>query len=613
MGKKEKNKGTEEKNIKAEKKSAKKEKSSWFSRFNKKNELPIIILSIAFSFTLFFFSPIDIFLGNQREFVVTFGRVAVPMLLTALVFAADLCLVLNILLMIHEKLCKLVSSALFGLLLAGYTQSLLLNSKMAAVTGDNSSYKDNDKSVILNLVLFICIAALPVILTVISWFAKNAKLFTFSKGRIIPYISGLIFLMQLAGTGSSIASADFSKYKKQYTSYLSYEQTMDLSKDGNIVVFLVDRLDSLWMDRVIKEYPDVKDEFDGFTFYQNNVSHNTNTFPSIPQMLTHKHYEGNDWIDYVGEAWDGDTVPKNLKENGYDVNLLIDNLTTYGSVAQLEDQCDNISHCDPDDVEFNYLGGKGIIPAMTQLSLSKLSPYMWKNEFINGFGANLSADFVRTKSDMDDMLPMAVGLESDLKYYDYITSHEFTADSPNKTFSYIHLNGAHDSEQELADLYDSTIPLDRWVTTRGDFEILFYYFDQMKKLGIYDNSTIVVLGDHGRAPSEIEVDGKEGLDSAITTALLVKPANAESGQLKYDRYSEQSLDFFPASILEYAGIDHEKFGISFNDVAEKELHPDRWLQTFKFAGYGKTVYKTLYKITGDARDFNNWEAQPEHE
>jgi len=613
MSKKDKNNSTEEKKIKTDKKSEKSSGKKWLSRFSKKNEVPIILVSLAFSLTLFFFSPIDIFLGNQREFIVSFGRLAVPMLLTALVFAADLCLVLNILLMIHEKLCGFVTSLLFGVLLAGYTQSLVLNSKMAAVTGDSTDYKDNDRSVILNLVLLICIAALPVILTVISWFAKNKKPFSITKGRTMPYISGLICLMQLAGTASSVATADFSKYKKQYTSYLSYEQTTKLSKDGNIVVFLVDRLDSLWMDRIIKEYPDVTEKFEGFTFYQNNVSHNTNTFPSIPQMLTHSMYKGNDWVDYVGNAWEGETVEKKLKENGYDVNLLIDNLTTYGSVAQLQDQCDNINHCDPDEVKFNYLGGKGIIPAMTQLSLSKLSPYMWKNEFINGFGANLSSDFVQYKHEVMDMQPMSVGLECDLKYYDYITSHEFTADAPNKTFSFIHLNGAHDPEQELADLYDSSIPLDRWVTTRGDFEILFYYFDQMKKLGVYDNSTIIVLGDHGRAPSEIEVDDLDGLTSAITTALLVKPAGAENGKLSYDRDSELSLDFFPASILEYAGIDHEEFGISFNDVVEKDLHPDRWLQTFDFGGYGKTIYKTLYKINGDARDFDNWEPQPEHE
>lgn len=583
------------------------------SRFNKKNELTIILLSITFSFTIFFFSPIDIFLGNQRDFVVSFGHVAVPMLLTSLAFSAVLILLMNLFLLIHQKAYTVISRLFFGILLAGYVQSLLLNSKMTAVTGDDASYKDNKSSVIFNLVLLSFIALVPLILSIVSWFAKKNKFLLLLHDKGVPYLCGLIFFMQAAGIGSSILTTDFGKYKKMYTSYLSYEQGMSLSKDENVVVFLTDRLDSFWMDRVIKEYPDVKEKFDGFTFYQNNVSHNTSTFPSVPQMLTNSFYKGEEWTEYVNKAWDGDTVPKVLTENDYNVNLLIDNLTTYSSIAHLEDQCINISHCDPEDVKFNYLGEGGIIPSMTQLSLAKLSPYMWKGDLVTGFGSNLSADFIKYNKKFPDMMPMAIGPESDIKYFDYIKSNEFNADSPKKTFAYVHLNGAHDTAERLAALYDDSIDVDRWVTTRGDFEILFYYFDQLKKLGIYDNTTIIVLGDHGRAPDEVEREGKEGLDDPIVTALLVKPANAESGKLKLDDKAELSLDFFPASVIEYAGIDHKDFGTSFNDVIEGGLHPDRWLQTYEWGGYGKVIYKTLYKITGDARDFANWEPQPEHE
>lgn len=590
-----------------------KNKTKTSSKLNKKNELLIILLSFAASFTFFFFSPVDIFLGNQKEFVVSFGHVAVPLLITSLISAALLILIQNIFLMIHKKAYIVISRLIFGITLAAYIQSLFLNSKMAAITGDDARYSDNKFTVILNLAIYIVLIILPLILSILAGKFKTNKVLGFGKGMIIPYLSILIFGMQLAGTGSSMLTADFDKYKKTYTSYLSYEPSMSLSQDENIVVFLVDRLDGLWMDTIIDEYPDLNDKFEGFTFYQNNISHNTNTFPSVAQMLTNYRYQGTEWADYVSKAWEGDTVAKNLKENGYRVNLLIDNLTTYSSVAQLDGQCDNILSCSPDDVKFNYAGKGGIVPTMAQISFSKLSPYICKSLVTVGLGANLSSDFVTYSKPMDDMMPMAVGIESDLKYNDYIKTHEFNAGSDTKTFSYIHLNGAHDNSDELTALYDSSIPTDRWSTTRGDFEILFYYFDQMKKLGIYDNSTIIVLGDHGRAPFEIEREGKDGIESAITTALLVKPKNANAEPLKFDRESELSNDFFPASILEYAGIDHEKFGYSFNDIINGGLHPERYFQTYDFGGYGRVIYKTLYKITGDARDFNNWEAQEEHE
>jgi hypothetical protein len=238
-------------------------------------------------------------------------------------------------------------------------------------------------------------------------------------------------------------------------------------------------------------------------------------------------------------------------------------------------------------------------------------PYAVKNEITSGLGSNLSCDFVTY--DMPDVMPMAVGVPSDLKYYDYLKENGLKADSQNKTFSFIHLNCSHGSGEDTAALYDPDEPVNIYSTTRGGFEILFEYFDQMKELGIYDNSTIIVLGDHGRAPSEIEIDDLDGLTSAITTALLVKPAGAKAEPLKLDRYSELSNDFFPASVIEYAGIDHSDFGLSYQDVIDGELHPDRYMQTFDWHGFGRVVYKAYYKITGDARDFDNWEVLDGHE
>ena len=594
----------------AEKKPAKKK---FMSRFSKKNEISIILLSLALSFTIFFFSPLDIFLGNQREFVVNFKYVAIPMLLTALACTAALFLIQNLLLIIKEWLYQGFARLLFGFLLAIYTQSLFLNSKMTSITGDDAHYTDDTVFVLKNIAILGAILLIPLILFIIAKLKPKNKILNAGKGNILPYVSGLIFVMQLAGTGSSIASADFSKYNNTYTQYLSYEPAMSLSKDENVVVFLTDRLDSFWMDGVIERYPDVNEKFEGFTFYQNNVSHNTNTFPSVPQMLTHHYYKGSDWAAYTSEAWDQNTVPRVLTENGYNVNLLIDKLTTYSSTGQISDQCSNIKNCDDNGVTFNYVGEGGIIPTMSQIAFSKLSPYAFKSFFTTGLGSNLSADFITYDHDMPDMMPSAVGVDSDLKYYDYIKNNHITADSDKKTFTFVHLNCSHGRDADTAALYDPDEKVDIYSTTRGAFEILFEYFEQMKKAGVYDNTTIIVLGDHGRAPEEIEIDDLDHLTSPIVTALLVKPANAKNEPLKVDRDTELSNDFFPASVIEYAGIDHEEFGTSYQDVIEGDLHPDRFMQTFDWHGYGNVKYKAYYKITGDARDFDNWEELEGHE
>lgn len=582
-------------------------------KFTKLNEISIIVLSFAIGFTVFFFPPMDIFLGNMREFVVNFKHVALPMLGVSLAVSGALIIVQNLLLLIAQWLYKVVSKLLFGFLLAIYSQMLFLNGKMTTITGDTTSYSDDKKNVTINMFILSFIFLLPLFFYIIALFRKKSKFFNFGNGMVLPYVAGLIFVMQAVGTVSSIAGADFKQYNRSYTQYLSYEPATSLSKEGNVVVFLTDRLDSYWMDEVVERYPDVTKQLQGFTFYQNNISHNTNTFPSVPQMLTTYLYRGTDWPEYTSYAWDEKTVPRRLTENGWNCNLLIDSLTTYGNIGQLEDQCHNVVTRDDAKVQFNYFKKKGIIYTMSQLSFARLAPYAFKDDLSSGLGSSLSANFIEFEEDMSDMMPMAVDVDSDLKYYDYIIRHHLTADSDKKTFSFVHLNCSHGSSEATAALYDPNEPVDIISTTRGGFQIIFEYMDQLRKLGIYDNTTIIILGDHGRAPVEIEIDGEEGLTEPKVTALLVKPANAPAEPLKLDRNSELSNDFFPASVMEYAGIDHSDLGYSYDDVVKGNLHPDRFMQTFLWGGYGKVYYKAYYKVTGDARDFSNWHELEGHE
>ncbi len=578
-------------------------------KFTKLNEISIIILSFAIAFTVFFFPPMDIFLGNMREFVVDFKHVALPMLGVSCAAAGALILVQNFFLLIAEWLYKVISKLLFGFLLAIYTQVLFLNGKMTTITGDSTSYSDDRKNVTINMFILTFILLLPLFFYIISLFNKKSKFLHFGNGMVLPYVAGLIFVMQLVGTGSSIAKADFKQYNRSYTQYLSYKPAQSLSKEGNVVVFLTDRLDSLWMDEVIDRYPDVSKNLQGFTFYQNNVSHNTNTFPSVPQMLTTYMYNGTeDWPTYTKYAWDEKTVPRRLTENGWNCNLIIDSLTTYGNITQLEEQCNNVITRSGAKVNFNYFQKKGIVQTMSQLSFARLSPYAFKDKLSTGLGSSLSAHFVSFEEDMDDMVPLAVDVDSDLKYYDYLINNHLKADSDKKTFSFIHLNCSHGTSAATTAMYDreASYDPDIYSTTRGGLQIVFEYLDQLRELGIYDNTTVIILGDHGRAPIEIEADNEPGLTSAITTGLLVKPANAPAEDLKLDRDSELSNDFFPASVMEYAGIDHSDLGYSYDDVVKGGLHPDRFMQTFLWGGYGKVTPKAFYKITGDARDFDNW-------
>ena len=132
------------------------------------------------------------------------------------------------------------------------------------------------------------------------------------------------------------------------------------------------------------------------------------------------------------------------------------------------------------------------------------------------------------------------------------------------------------------------------------------YFEGMKKAGVYDNSTIIIIGDHGRPPAEIELDGKRDLDGAVRTAVLVKRAGAEHGKLRTDSDAELSNAYFTSAVLDYAGVDREGFGPSFDDVIAMDKAPERYLKVYCWHGIGRIEDVLKYEITDDSSDFSNW-------
>ncbi|MBQ9604828.1 MAG: hypothetical protein IJR45_05375, partial [Firmicutes bacterium] len=115
-----------------------------------------------------------------------------------------------------------------------------------------------------------------------------------------------------------------------------------------------------------------------------------------------------------------------------------------------------------------------------------------------------------------------------------------------------------------------------------------------------------VIADHGRPPFELTMNDNTEIKSPIMTMLAIKPAGASRGIFTADAQSELSNADFAASVLEYAGIKNDSYGMSYNDIIKNNIHRERTLQTQDVES-GTDIRKTAkYSITGNARDFNNW-------
>ena len=573
-------------------------------RFCLKNILSALVLTFAVGFTVFFFSPSDIFLGNQKEFLIGAQYIMLPMAGVSLAVSTGIFLFLIICLLIHKNIFDIFECLLFGFLCACYFQMLFFNGRMVSITGDITGYSEQNFYNYANFMLFFLLTVIPSILYAYKKTNKDRQ-FKILNRRFFTYVTGMIILIQSIGTATLfIQKGDENSDDSEYVGFLSYEPAMSLSKENNIVVFLTDRLDGDWLDTTFEKYPDIKDKLDGFTYYHNNISGFTNTFPSVAQMITGVKFDNTFRGKFLETVWEKHNVIDILNENDFSVNLLIDELATYKRKSQIMDRCDNYEYADC-GFSINITGDYGVIQIMSYLSAMKISPYLAKDIFITPIPMDFSNYFVKTDEVIPQRQKTAVSPNTDVAFYNYLKENGLRADNSEKTYTFVHLNGVHGINRLVSSLYpeyDNSQGYDVYTTAAGEFIILSEYFEQMKNIGVFDNSTIIIVGDHGRPPLEIEKGGSE-LESQITTSLLIKPANAPRDAMITDYETPMHNDYFSASILEYAGIDHSEYGYSYNDIINYSPDVKRISHEYDFGGENLVIE---YEVTGDAHDFNNW-------
>ena len=594
------------------------ESSARKPRFTKKNEITALMLSLLLGFTVMFFSPMEVYLSNQREFSVGSEHVLIPMLLLAVAASAGVFLLLNLCLLIRETFFHVVRNLLFGCFLAMYVQMMFLNGKMRSFTGDPMSYGADTALCVRNFLIHYVIIMIPIVLYAVRAKKPESSLLNTGKGLVIAFFSGAFLLMQLAGFGTGIAQNGLRKMpQSEYSSYFSYTPTLSVSKENNVIVFLMDRLDSLWMDDVLEQYPELNEELSGFTFYQNNVSVYPFTLPSVAQMLTGVPFRNEDETEYLTQAWRSDPMPGILRDNGWAVNLLISH-NDFHEYRDVAPYCDNLRDSSDGEVQ-TAIRHDRIVGTLSKISVTKVLPYILKELVTTQFSTQFIDNFIETETENISYFPGHIAATTDLRLNQNLTEIGLNADSEKPTFTFFHLVGAHNSSANVAALWPEagSDPKD-WdtkgtpATTRGCFVILHNYIEQLKALGQFENTTIIIIGDHGRPIREIEVKKKDAYDSAVTTALLIKPRGTDaSAALQYDTAAELSNKYFPASILEYAGIDHSIYGVSFSDVIDGGLQIPRYQQTNEQGSIAMTPNSFYYEITGNARDFSNWTKVPD--
>jgi len=120
---------------------------------------------------------------------------------------------------------------------------------------------------------------------------------------------------------------------------------------------------------------------------------------------------------------------------------------------------------------------------------------------------------------------------------------------------------------------------------KGSFNILYHYMDEMKRLGVYEDATIIITGDHGWGSNNM--------------GFFVKPRGSAGTPLASNNAPVSHANLL-ATILKSEGLEYSQFGVSVFDV-EQDTDGERFV--VRYCETGREVL--FYKIIGDARDRGN--------
>ena len=536
--------------------------------------------SLLFALTYVFFAPMEVILLNSGEFNYTFESFWWFQLLLTFAAAGLMTLVMTLL----PGKGRLVTAALaLGAAAAAWAQMLFMNGHMIRLTGEKMEVSGQDKA--LNLVIWLLIVAVAVALALLT--ERKWK----KAGTWMCAAAAFLTAVQLVAFVSLLFTTDFSENRDghSYTRSGEYE----LSSGTNVVEFLFDASDGEFVHQMLDAYPELNEQLSGWVYYPNATSGYSRTFPSLTYMLS----GGKCHLDipvkeYVDGAFEKSDFFSNLYEAGTDIRVFT---MDTGYISTSTDYM--IKNSRKRDNRFSDLNLAGLEKGLGRISLFKCVPYACKQWFSYDVGVlNILAFNYRHYNWYDP------------DFYAKLEEQEqFTVSSSyDKAYRFYHLWGSHGGgwwDDRLEKVENETEP---YIRLRGSFRILEEYCRRMKDAGVYDDSLIIVVADHGQSNDDWVNLVR---NRASCPLLMVKYPHSDAGQkLKVSRAPVCHEDLF-STVADALGAKRPTVGSGKTtaEFAEGDVR-ERYHYYTALNKRRKPEILREYVIRGDAEDFSSWEA-----
>ncbi len=432
--------------------------------------LSAVVVSAALAFMLCLYAPLELFMSGQDEFWFSLDTLVPVLLILFAVIFAVLFLALLVLRLIGKTPYNI------GLLLTGavificYIQGNFLVGGIPSLDGTNFDWNAFSAERIKSIA--VAVAVIGILIFVLLRFKESILRKTVMFGSAALSVMLAITLTTLMLTTPIV--------EKKGDLIPTGEGDFTYSEDKNLIVFVIDAVENKRFLEALDKNPEFKEVFSDFTYYEDAAAMYPFTLNAVPSMLTGVWNENEtDFREYVKDSFQKAPLFEYLRGNDYKIGLYNDGeiILPYEFEGWFENQLSTSSKFkDP------------VSAAVTAVKMSAVRYAPWD---LKCFGYNLPQHLIDAKYVSAEPIK-----EENPDFYAAIKDKNPIKLVGDKCARIIHIEGAHVPYQ-----YDKDVNVIEDATYMDNIEctltICEKYIERLKESGVYDNSVVVILSDHG--------------------------------------------------------------------------------------------------------------------
>ena len=434
----------------------------------------------------------------------------------------------------------------------------------------------------------------------------------------------------------------------------------------NVIVVTVDRAISGYLPYLFNERPELKDQFDGFTWYPNTLSYSNSTNTGSPAIYGGYGYrpeqmnERDDMllVDKHNEALK--TMPVIFSEAGYDVTVCDPPYAGYNWTPDISifDDYPEITKFLTESGQFREDGADRDRQRIWNrnffcFGIMKSSPLIIQSFLYQGgtyFDGKLIGQYSDYVQTMDGISKSKGYRDNFLDAYSALCAYPSltqTMDSDKNTFTMLYNSTAHNYSLLQEPEYEPKLEVDntdydkenssrftvdgRTVRISNEEEMMSYqcnmaamlklgdWFDDLRDKGVYDNTRIIIVADHGAWMGSFEdmAFGSEKYEDAMAfnPMLLVKDfystgfirddtfmTNADTPTLAFEGLIDDPVSPFTGKPINSEGKNEEIHKVFFTDEWQTGINngttylPGVWITLASDDIFDMSSWKTTGKM-----------------